>query len=78
MPRITKIYTRVGDDGTTRLGTGAQVDRDSLRIEAYGAVDELNSLIGVAIATGLDEALQTELARIQNEIFHLGSDLCVP
>jgi cob(I)alamin adenosyltransferase len=77
MPRITKVYTRTGDDGTTRLGGGQLVDKDALRIETYGTVDELNSVIGVALAHGLDETLQTELARIQNELFHLGSDLCV-
>jgi cob(I)alamin adenosyltransferase len=78
MPRITKVYTRVGDDGTTRLGTGKQVPKDALRIEAYGDVDELNSQIGVAIASGLSEPLRDALSRIQNELFHLGSDLCIP
>jgi cob(I)alamin adenosyltransferase len=78
MPRITKVYTRVGDDGTTRLGTGKQVPKDALRIEAYGDVDELNSQIGVALAAGLSEPLGDALSRIQNELFHLGSDLCVP
>ncbi len=78
MPRITKVYTRTGDDGTTRLGTGKEVDKDALRIEAYGDVDELNSYIGVAIASGLDPSLQSALGKIQNELFHLGSDLCIP
>jgi cob(I)alamin adenosyltransferase len=53
------------------------VPKDALRIEAYGTVDELNSVVGVALAAGLDERLQGELARIQNELFHLGSDLCI-
>ncbi|MEE9125156.1 MAG: ATP:cob(I)alamin adenosyltransferase, partial [candidate division NC10 bacterium] len=54
MPRITKVYTRTGDDGTTGLGTGRRVPKDSPRIEGYGTVDELNSYIGAAIATGID------------------------
>jgi cob(I)alamin adenosyltransferase len=78
MPRITKVYTRTGDDGTTSLGDGERVPKDSLRIEAYGTVDELNSAIGVAMAAGLDPAVAVPLARIQNELFHLGADLCVP
>lgn len=78
MPRITKVYTRTGDDGTTGLGTRQRVPKDSLRIEAYGTVDELNSHIGVAIAVGVDKVLSKELARIQNDLFHLGSDLCIP
>jgi len=78
MPRITKVYTRTGDDGTTGLGTGRRVAKDSLRIEAYGTVDELNSQIGAAIASGVAEGLRGPLATIQNELFHLGSDLCIP
>lgn len=78
MPRITKVYTRTGDDGTTGLGTRQRVPKDSLRIEAYGTVDELNSHLGVAMAVGIDKSLSKELARIQNDLFHLGSDLCIP
>ncbi|HTR03626.1 MAG TPA: cob(I)yrinic acid a,c-diamide adenosyltransferase [Thermoanaerobaculia bacterium] len=78
MPRITKVYTRTGDDGTTGLGGGQRVGKDALRIEAYGTVDELNSVVGVALASGLSEALAGPLAAIQNELFHLGSDLCMP
>jgi len=77
MPRLTKIYTRTGDDGTTGLGGGQRVAKDSLRIETYGTVDELNSAIGVALAAGLEPSLSAELTRVQNELFHLGSDLCV-
>lgn len=77
MPRITKVYTRTGDDGTTSLGTGQRVAKDSLRVEAYGAVDELNGFIGAALASGLDAVLVEALAGIQNDLFHLGSDLCV-
>lgn len=76
MPRITKIYTKQGDSGSTRLGGGQQVRKSDLRIEAYGTVDELNSFIGVALASGLDADLVQPLSAIQNELFHLGSDLC--
>jgi cob(I)alamin adenosyltransferase len=77
MPRITKVYTRTGDDGMTSLGAGQRVPKDSLRVEAYGTVDELNSAVGAAMAAGLDPRLLDALAVIQNELFHLGSDLCV-
>jgi cob(I)alamin adenosyltransferase len=77
MPRITRVYTRTGDDGTTGLGGGQRVAKDSPRIEAYGTVDELSSAIGVAIALGLEPRLAETLARIQNELFNLGSDLCI-
>lgn len=76
MPRLTKLYTRKGDDGTTALGGGQRVPKEALRIESYGTVDELNSQIGVAIASGLCDELTTMLTTIQNELFHLGSDLC--
>jgi cob(I)alamin adenosyltransferase len=76
MPRLTKIYTRKGDDGTTSLGGRQRVPKESARICAYGTVDELNSNIGVAVAHGLDPKLNDALLVIQNELFHLGSDLC--
>lgn len=75
MPRLTKIYTRKGDDGTTALSGGQRVPKDSLRVQAYGTVDELNAALGVALATGLVERLVELLPPIQNELFHLGSDL---
>jgi len=78
MPRITKVYTRTGDDGTTALGGGERVPKDSPRVAAYGAVDELNSCIGAAMASGLDPSLEARLSGIQNDLFHLGSDLCMP
>jgi len=78
MPRITKVYTRTGDEGATSLGGGRRVPKDSLRIEAYGTVDELNSQIGAALAAGLDSSLIEPLGKIQNDLFHLGADLCVP
>ena len=76
MPRLTKIYTRKGDGGDTALGGGQRVPKDSLRVDAYGTVDELNAAIGVALAHGLCERLAEVLPAIQNELFHLGSDLC--
>lgn len=75
MPRLTKIYTRKGDDGTTALSGGQRVPKDSLRVKAYGTVDELNAAIGLALANDLSERLQETLAAVQNELFHLGSDL---
>lgn len=77
VPRITKVYTRTGDDGSTGLGGGQRLPKDAPRIAAYGTVDELNSLLGVALASGLDEVLAEMLRRIQNELFHLGSDLSI-
>jgi cob(I)alamin adenosyltransferase len=77
MPRITRVYTRTGDDGTTGLGGGQRVPKDSLRIDTYGTVDELNSEIGAAIALGLAPRLAEVLAGIQNELFNVGSDLCI-
>ncbi len=78
MPRITKVYTRTGDDGTTGLGSGQRVPKDSLRIEAYGDVDELNSCLGVALSCGLDARLAEEFSSAQNDLLHLGADLCIP
>ncbi len=75
MPRLTKIVTRQGDEGMTSLSGGQRVSKDSLRVAAYGSVDELNSHIGLAIAVGLDEMLINSLQEIQNDLFHLGSDL---
>ena len=78
MPRITKVYTRTGDDGTTSLGVKTRVAKDGARVEAYGTVDELNSVLGQALAAGVVAALDEPLRRVQNDLFHLGSDLCVP
>jgi cob(I)alamin adenosyltransferase len=77
---LNKIYTRTGDAGTTALGTGARVAKDSLRIAAYGSVDETNAALGVArvqLAAALPD-LDAVLARIQNDLFDLGADLCAP
>jgi len=78
VPRLTRIYTRTGDDGTTGLGTGQRVPKTDLRIEACGAVDELNAQLGVVLASAPAADLVEPLRRIQNELFHLGADLCVP
>ena len=77
---LNKIYTRRGDDGTTALGTNERVPKYALRVAAYGTVDETNAAIGVA-RLHLDAShaeLDASLARIQNDLFDLGSDLCVP
>lgn len=78
MPRLTKIYTKTGDDGTTALGSKQRVPKDHPRVRAYGAVDELNSLVGLALAHGLCAKLAAALPSIQNQLFHLGSDLSFP
>ena len=79
MVRLNKIYTRTGDDGTTGLGTGQRVSKDDVRVEAYGTVDETNAAIGIARAAlaGQPE-IDAMLARIQNDLFDLGADLCTP
>ena len=77
--RLSKIYTRTGDDGTTGLGDGSRVPKDSARVEAYGTVDELNSTIGMVLASeGVDDAVREALTQIQHELFDLGGELCVP
>jgi len=78
---LNKIYTRSGDDGTTALSTGARVDKFNLRIQAYGTVDETNATIGMVRQHTSESALtrlDDMLARIQNELFDLGADLCTP
>ena len=76
---LNKIYTRTGDDGTTALGTGGRRKKYDLRIAAYGTVDEANAAIGIArLHTGGDAALDAALARIQNDLFDVGADLCTP
>ena len=76
--RLTRIYTRGGDEGETSLGDGSRVPKTDPRVEAYGAVDELNSTIGFALAGSLPESMRSPLERIQNELFDLGADLSVP
>jgi cob(I)alamin adenosyltransferase len=79
MVRLNKIYTRTGDDGTTGLGTGERRRKDDLRVEAYGTVDETNAAMGLArLSTAEHPDLDAMLARIQNDLFDLGADLCTP
>jgi len=75
---LSRIYTRTGDRGTTGLGDARRVAKDHPRIEAIGAVDELNAALGLASASGLDAVGAELLKRIQNDLFDLGADLCVP
>jgi cob(I)alamin adenosyltransferase len=76
--RLSKIYTRTGDKGTTGLGDGSRVEKDNLRVEAFGAVDELNSAIGLVLATTLPKNIQSIFNRVQHELFDLGGELCMP
>jgi len=76
--RLSKIYTRTGDKGTTGLGDGTRVDKDSLRVEAYGTVDELNSAVGWLLATELPDTVRECLTLVQHELFDLGGELCMP
>jgi len=74
---LNRIYTRTGDDGTTALGSGERRPKYDLRVAAYGTVDEVNAAIGMArLHTGSDERVDAMLARIQNDLFDLGADLC--
>jgi cob(I)alamin adenosyltransferase len=77
---LSKIYTRTGDDGTTALGSGKRVAKYDLRVEAYGTLDETNAVIGLARlhTSETDPELNAMLARIQNDLFDLGADLCFP
>lgn len=77
--RLSKIYTRTGDDGSTGLGDGSRTGKDSLRVAAYGTVDELNSTLGMVIACdGVDDAIREVLVQVQHELFDLGGELCIP
>jgi len=76
--RLSKIYTRTGDKGTTGLGDGSRVEKDNLRVEAFGTVDELNSTVGLVLAAKLPINIQSILNRVQHELFDLGGELCVP
>jgi len=78
MVKLNKIYTRTGDDGTTGLVDGSRTDKHSLRIAAMGAVDETNSLIGVAISAIGSAGHRALLTRVQNDLFDLGADLATP
>jgi cob(I)alamin adenosyltransferase len=76
--RLTRIYTRGGDAGETSLGDGSRVSKSDPRVAAYGAVDELNSQLGLALAAAPPGELRDVLARLQNELFDVGADICVP
>src|ERR1700744_5504391 len=77
--RLSKIYTRTGDDGSTGLGDGTRVPKDGERVEAYGTVDELNSSIGVLLAVpNLPAGIVTCLLEVQHELFDMGGELCIP
>ena len=77
--RLSKIYTRTGDDGTTGLGDGSRVDKDSLRVDAYGTVDEANSAIGIILACDSpDDEIRRCLTDVQHDLFELGGELCIP
>ncbi len=76
--RLSKIYTRTGDDGGTGLGDGTRVAKDDARVEAYGTLDELNSVIGLLLAEPLPQNMAATLQPIQHELFDLGSEFCLP
>lgn len=77
--RLSKIYTRTGDDGTTGLGDGSRIDKDHIRMETIGTVDEVNSHIGVLRAElADDDDYQSLLSRVQHDLFDLGGELAVP
>lgn len=77
--RLSKIYTRTGDDGTTGLGDGTRTPKNSARVEAYGTVDEANSAIGVVLSyETVPDALRATLTDVQHDLFELGGELCIP
>ena len=76
--RLSKIYTRTGDKGDTGLGDGSRVEKDHIRVEAFGTVDELNSIIGMILAHKIPQNVTTCLNRIQHQLFDLGGEICIP
>ncbi|MBX9401941.1 cob(I)yrinic acid a,c-diamide adenosyltransferase [Lysobacter sp. BMK333-48F3] len=76
--RLSKIYTRTGDDGSTGLGDGNRIGKDSARVGAYGTVDEANSCIGLVLAAELPQTIREQLVAIQHQLFDLGGELCIP
>ena len=76
--RLSKIYTRTGDDGSTGLGDGTRVSKDSARVAAYGTVDEANSAIGVVLAAEIPDDVRAVLVSVQHQLFDLGGELCIP
>ncbi|MEM7306393.1 MAG: cob(I)yrinic acid a,c-diamide adenosyltransferase [Planctomycetota bacterium] len=78
MVNLNRIYTKTGDDGSTGLGDGSRLPKHHLRIASYGTVDELSSVLGLVLAHGAEEPLAGYLRRVQNDLFDVGADLCVP
>jgi cob(I)alamin adenosyltransferase len=79
MPRLTKIYTRTGDDGTTGLGDGTRVPKEHARVEAYGTVDEANSAVGLVLSVGnIPSEIASLLSEVQHDLFDLGGELATP
>ena len=76
--RLSKIYTRTGDDGTTGLGDGSRINKDSLRVDAMGDVDELNSVIGIMMSKSVPLRLVDILTKIQHDLFNVGGEICIP
>jgi len=76
--RLSKIYTKTGDDGSTGLGDGSRVAKDSPRVDAYGTVDEANSTIGLVLASDVPDDVRTLLTAVQHQLFDLGGELCIP
>ncbi|MDO9393992.1 MAG: cob(I)yrinic acid a,c-diamide adenosyltransferase [Methylotenera sp.] len=76
--RLSKIYTRTGDDGTTGLGDGSRINKDSLRVDAMGDVDELNSVIGILLTEAVPDILVATLIQIQHDLFNVGGEICIP
>ena len=76
--RLSRIYTRTGDDGTTGLGDGSRVAKDSARVEAYGTLDEANSAIGLILAGEVPDDVRAVLVAVQHQLFDLGGELCIP
>ncbi|MCE2943249.1 MAG: cob(I)yrinic acid a,c-diamide adenosyltransferase [Lysobacteraceae bacterium] len=76
--RLSKIYTRTGDDGSTGLGDGSRVAKDSARVTAYGTVDEANSALGIVLACDIPDAVRDVLVAVQHQLFDLGGELCIP
>jgi cob(I)alamin adenosyltransferase len=77
--RLSKIYTRTGDDGTTGLGDGSRIAKDSIRVDAYGTVDEANSAIGMVLtSSSVPNGIRDTLTEVQHDLFELGGELCIP
>ncbi|HQT81647.1 MAG: ATP:cob(I)alamin adenosyltransferase [Ferrovum sp. 37-45-19] len=76
--RLTRLYTKTGDAGTTGLGDGSRVDKDHFRVEVMGDIDELNSILGILLSYPIDQNIQNELTQIQHDLFDLGAEMCIP